>query len=188
MRLFRMMNVVDVQCCGYYNDFLMNVFNIVIALMVQCRRFGANILMSVFAIMNVFNPQHRICYDDYSMNVFNIATALVVQRRRFGTNISMDVFAIENVTTMQRRRFYAGIPMNVFGNKNVLMVQHRRCCSFDSPGLARNEPTPGKHSQGDSTPSVLSFFFEDIVIARKFMADYAKKSQHLWRCSPHNIY
>ena len=86
MRLFRMMNVVDVQCCGYYNDFLMNVFNIVIALMVQCRRFGAN--------------------------------------------ISMDVFAIENVTTMQRRR----------------------CCVLDSPGLARNEPTPGKHPQGDSTP------------------------------------
>ena len=62
MRLFRMMNVVDVQCCGYYNDFLMNVFNIVIALMVQCRRFGANILMSVFAIMNITTMQRRWCY------------------------------------------------------------------------------------------------------------------------------
>ena len=101
--------------------------------------------------MNVFNPQHRVCYDDYLMDVFNIVTALVVQRRSFGANISMDVFTIENVTTMQRRRFYAGIPMNVFGNKNVLMIQRRRCCSFDSPGLARNEPTPGKRSQGDST-------------------------------------
>ena len=108
--------------------------------------------MIIFAIMNVFNPQYCLYCDDYSMNVFNIATALVVQRRRFGTNISMDVFAIENVTTMQRRRFYAGIPMNVFGNKNVLMIQRRRCCSFDSPGLARNEPTPGKCLQGDSTP------------------------------------
>ncbi|MBF1521107.1 MAG: tetrahydrofolate synthase, partial [Prevotella salivae] len=29
--------------------------------------------------------------------------------------------------------------------------QRRRCCSFDSPGLARNEPTLGKHSQVDST-------------------------------------
>lgn len=77
MRLFRMLNVVNVQCHGYYGDFPMNVFNIVIALIVQRRRFGANILMSVFAIMNVFNPQHRVCYDDYSMNVFNIATALV---------------------------------------------------------------------------------------------------------------
>ena len=25
-------------------------------------------------------------------------------------------------------------------------------CVFDSPGLARNEPTPGKRLQGDSTP------------------------------------
>ena len=108
MRLFRMLNVVNVQCRGYYNDLLMKMFNIVIALMVQRRRFGANILMSVFAIMNVFNLQHRVFYDDYSMNVFNIATAFMVQRRR--------------------------------------------CCSFDSPGLARNEPTPGKHPQGDSTP------------------------------------
>ena len=182
-----MMNVVDVQCCGYYNDFLMNVFNIATALVVQRRRFGANILMSVFAIMNVFNPQHRVCYDDYSMNVFNIVTALVVQRRRFGANISMDVFAIENVTTMQRRRCCAGIPMNVFGNKNALMVQRRRCCSFDSPGLARNEPTPGKHPQGDSTPSVLSFFCEGTLTMKHFMTDYTKNPQHLWRYSPQII-
>jgi len=63
----------------------------------------------------------------------------------------MNVHAIMNVTTMQRRGYYANISMNVFGNKNALMVQRRRCCSFDSPGLARNEPTLGKHSQGDST-------------------------------------
>ncbi|WP_314715336.1 hypothetical protein [Segatella salivae] len=56
-----------------------------------------------------------------------------------------------NVIMTQRRIFYAIIPMNVFGNINALMVQRRRCCSFDSPGLARNEPTLGKHSQGDST-------------------------------------
>ena len=130
----------------------MNVFNIVIGLMVQRRGFGANISMDVFAIMNVFNPQYCLYCDDYLMNVFNIATALVVQRRRFGANISMDVFAIENVATMQRRRFYAGIPMNVSSIMYALMVQHRRCCSFDSPGVARNEPTPGKHPQGDSTP------------------------------------
>ena len=102
-----MLNVVNVQCHGYYNDFSMNVFNIVIALMVQRRRCYANILMSVFAIMNVSNLQYCLYCDDYSMNVFNIATALMVQRRR--------------------------------------------CCVFDSPGLARNEPTPGKRSQGDST-------------------------------------
>ena len=63
----------------------------------------------------------------------------------------MNVFAIMNVTTMQRRRCYANIPMNVFGNWNALMVQLGTSCSFDSPGVARNEPTPGKRSQGDST-------------------------------------
>ncbi|MBF1544634.1 MAG: hypothetical protein HXO06_05510 [Prevotella salivae] len=44
-------------------------------------------------------------------------------------------------------------------------------CSFDSPGLARNEPTPGQRSQGDSTPSVLSFFQEDTLIMKHFMAN-----------------
>ena len=85
MRSFRMLNVVNVQCRGYYNDLLMKMFNIVIA--------------------------------------------LVVQRRRLGAIISMDVYPI----------MYA------------LVVQRRRCCSFDSPGLARNEPTLGKRLQGDST-------------------------------------
>ncbi|WP_315448898.1 tetrahydrofolate synthase [Segatella salivae] len=66
--------------------------------------------------------------------------------------VTMDVFAIANLTKMQRCRCHVGIPMNVFGNINILMVQRRRCCSFDSPGLARNEPTPGERSQGDSTP------------------------------------
>ena len=64
------------------------------------------------------------------MKMFNIVIALMVQHRGVGANISMDVYPI----------MYA------------LVVQRRRCCSFDSPGLARNEPTPGKHSQGDSTP------------------------------------
>ena len=75
----------------------------------------------------------------------------MVQRRVFYANISTNVYSITNVVTIQRRRFYANIPMNVFGNRNALMVQRRRCCSFDSPGLTRNEPTLGKHPQGDST-------------------------------------
>ena len=44
-------------------------------------------------------------------------------------------------------------------------------CSFDSPGLARNEPTPGKRLQGDSTPSVLSFFYEGMLTIKPLMAD-----------------
>ena len=87
--------------------------------------------------------------------------------------IPMNASTMMNVAITQRCGNYANIPMNVYSIMNALMVQRRRCCSFDSPGLARNEPTPGKHSQGDSTPSVLSFFYEGIVIARSFMADYA---------------
>ena len=86
--------------------------------------------MRLFRMLNVVNVQCHGYYDDFPMNVFNIVIALMVQRHRFGANISMDVYSI----------MYA------------LVVQRRRCCSFDSPGLARNGPTPGKHSQGDSTP------------------------------------
>ena len=64
----------------------------------------------------------------------------------------MNIFSIMSVITTQRRRLYVGIPMNVFDIINALMVQLGTSCSFDSPGLARNEPTPGKRSHGDSTP------------------------------------
>ena len=85
----------------------------------------------------------------------------------------MVLSAMSNVTPAQRRRCRAIIQMNEFYNINAFMVQLGTSCSFDSPGLARNEPTPGKRSQGDSTPSVLSFFCEGMVIARRFTADYA---------------
>ena len=71
-----------------------------------------------------------MCYIGIPMNVFDNKNALMVQRRRCCVNIPMDVFAITNVTTTQ------------LGTS----------CSFDSPGLARNEPTPGQRSQGDPTP------------------------------------
>ena len=103
-------------------------------------------------MLNVVNVQCHGYYNDLLMKMFNIVIALMVQRRGFCANISMDVFAIENVTTMQRCGIYINIPMNVYSIINALMVQRRRCCVFDSPGLARNEPTPGEYSQGDSTP------------------------------------
>ena len=84
--------------------------------------------------------------------MFTNKTCNSTYRRKYYVNVTMGAFVIANVTTTQRRIFYAGIPMNVFDNKNALMVQRRRCCSFDSPGLARNEPTPGQRLQGDSTP------------------------------------
>ncbi|WP_281626297.1 tetrahydrofolate synthase [Segatella salivae] len=86
--------------------------------------------MNEFIMMNVVTIQHRMCY----------------------VGIPMNVFGIMNVTTIQHRIFFAGILMNIFCNINALMVQLGTSCSFDSPGLARNEPTPGKHPQGDSTP------------------------------------
>ena len=90
-------------------------------------------------------------YDDFSMHVFDIVNALMVQRRRCCANILMIVFAIMNISGTQHRVYYDDFSMHVFGNINALTMQRRRCCAFDSPGLARNEPTLGQHSQGDST-------------------------------------
>ena len=64
----------------------------------------------------------------------------------------MNEFAIVNVATMQLRRCYADIPMDVSITMNAPTTQLGTSCSFDSPGLARDEPTPGERSQGDSTP------------------------------------
>ena len=86
------------------------------------------------------------------MNTSTIVNVTTMQRRRCYADSSMNLSTIANVIMVQRRRFYVGILMNAFYNIHALMVQLGTSCSFDSPGLARNEPTPGKHSQGDSTP------------------------------------
>ena len=57
-----------------------------------------------------------------------------------------------NALIMQRRRCHTNISMDASITMNVLTTQLGTSCTFDSPGLARNEPTPGKRSQGDSTP------------------------------------
>ena len=76
-----------------------------------------------------------------------------------------------NALIMQRRRCHTNISMDVSITMNVLTPQLGTSCTFDSPGLARNEPTPGQRSQGDSTPSVLSFFYEGMLTMEPFMAD-----------------
>ena len=86
--------------------------------------------MDLFTMVNVVTTQRRRCYVNIPMNISTMMNALIMQRRRCHTNISID----------------ASIAMN------VLTTQLGTSCSFDSPGLARNEPTPGKRSQGDSTP------------------------------------
>ena len=57
-----------------------------------------------------------------------------------------------NVITMQHHIFNANTSMDISTMMNILTTQLGTSCSFDSPGLARNEPTPGQRSQGDSTP------------------------------------
>jgi len=60
--------------------------------------------------------------------------------------------------------------MNTSTMMNVATTQLGTSCSFDSPGGGRTAPRPGEYLQGDSTPSVLSFFCEGMVIARAFIA------------------
>ena len=67
-------------------------------------------------------------------------------------NIPMNTSSMVNVKTTQQCGFYVNIQMNTSLMMNVLTTQLGTSCSFDSPGLARNEPTPGQRSQGDSTP------------------------------------
>ena len=76
----------------------------------------------------------------------------MVQRHIFYADIPMDVFAMVDVVTMQRRIFNANTSMDISTMMNVTTTQLGTSCSFDSPGLARNEPTPGKRSQRDATP------------------------------------
>ena len=77
---------------------------------------------------------------------------LIMQRRRCYVYLLMSVFVIMNISNSRHRMYYDDYSMNVFNIVTVLMGQLGTSCSFDSPGLARNEPTPGKRSQGDSTP------------------------------------
>ena len=78
--------------------------------------------------------------------------ALTTQRRRCYVYLLMSVFVIMNISNSQHRMYYDNYSMNVFNILTVLMGQLGTSCVFDSPGLARNEPTPGKRPQGDSTP------------------------------------
>ena len=103
-------------------------------------------------MMNVTTMQHHSCNAGIPINAFGNINALMVQRHIFYADIPMDVFAMVDVVTMQRRIFNANTSMDISTMMNVTTTQLGTSCSFDSPGLARNEPTPGKRSQGDSTP------------------------------------
>ena len=143
--------------------------------------------MNVSAIANIITMQQCRFYANISMNVFAILNIITTQLHRCYINAPMNISTIANIITMQQCGFYTNIPINTSITTNVLTTQLGTSCSFDSPGLARNEPTPGKRSQGDSTPSVLSFFCEGTLTMNHFMADNAEKAQHLRRCFPQTI-
>ena len=107
--------------------------------------------MNESTMTNVITTQRRRYYVGVSMNESIIANVATMQCHRYYVGVSMNESIIANVATTQRRRYYAGISMNESIIANVLTTQLGTNCSFDSPGLARNEPPPGKHSQGDST-------------------------------------
>ena len=86
------------------------------------------------------------------MDISTMMSALIMQRRRCYVYLLMNVFVIMNISNLRHRMYYDDYSMNVFNIVTALMVQLGTSCSFDSPGLARNEPTPGKRSQRDSTP------------------------------------
>ena len=86
------------------------------------------------------------------MDTATMMIALIMQRRRCYVYLLMSVFVIMNISNLRHRMYYDNYSMNVFNIVTVLMGQLGTSCSFDSPGLARNEPTPGERSQGDSTP------------------------------------
>ncbi|MEZ7712800.1 tetrahydrofolate synthase [Segatella salivae] len=86
------------------------------------------------------------------MDIYVMMIVLTMQRHGCYVYLLMSVFVIMNISNSQHRMYYDDYSMNVFNIVTALMVQLGTSCSFDSPGLARNEPTPGKHSQGDSTP------------------------------------
>ena len=105
--------------------------------------------MNESTMKNVITTHRHRYYVGVSMNESIIANVATMQRRRFYVGVPMNESIIANVATIQRRKYYANILMNESTMTNVITTQRHRCCSFDSPGLARNEPTLGK--QGDST-------------------------------------
>ena len=108
--------------------------------------------MNESTMKNVATMQRRRYYVGVSMNESTMVNVTTTQCHRYYVGISMNESIIANVATIQRRKYYANILMSESIIANVATTQLGTSCSFDSPGLARNEPTLGKHSQGDSTP------------------------------------
>ena len=108
-------------------------------------------LMGFWLIGREIAMQRRRVHAPFPINISGNINVFATQCHEYCGKFSMNEPLMMIILNLQCRRIYANIPMNVFYNINILMVQLGTSCSFDSPGLARNEPTPGKRSQGDST-------------------------------------
>ena len=86
------------------------------------------------------------------MDISTIVNVVTMQRHRCYVYLLMSVFVIMNISNPRHRMYYDDYSMNMFNIVTLLMGQLVTSCAFDSPGLARNKPTPGERSQGDSTP------------------------------------
>ena len=108
-------------------------------------------LMAFGGIVNRIAMQRHWVHAPFPINISRIINAFATQCHKYCGKFSMNELLMMIILNLQRRRFGTNIPTNVFYNINILMVQLGTSCSFDSPGLARNEPTLGKWLQGDST-------------------------------------
>ena len=131
--------------------FPINISGIINAFATQCHKYCGKFSMNESLKMIIPNLQHHRVHAPFSINISEIINAFATQCHKYCGKFSMNEPLMMIILNLQCRRIYANIPMNVFYNINILMVQLGTSCSFDSPGLARNEPTPGKRSQGDST-------------------------------------
>ena len=130
-------------------------------------------LMGFWLIGREIAMQRRRVHAPFPINISGIINAFATQCHKYCGKFSMNEPLKMIILNLQRRRVHAPFPINISGNINVFATQcHEYCgkfamneplmmiiittqlgtsCVFDSPGLARNEPTPGKRSQGDST-------------------------------------
>ena len=109
--------------------FPINISGIINASATQCHKYFGKFSMNESLKMIILNLQHHRVHAPFSINISEIINAFATQCHEYCGKFSMNE------------------PLMMI----ILNLQRRRCCSFDSPGLARDEPTPSKWLQGDST-------------------------------------
>ena len=105
--------------------------------------------------MALFSTNHTLTQGSLH---YRLATLGYQKQNPYGVRLFANIlcaappFERDEIKKAQHRRYYASVSMSESIIANVVMMQRCKRCTFDSPGLARNEPTPGQCSQGDATP------------------------------------